>query len=80
MVDYQFLAIVAVGLAVVTRGKVLPVALMTAVVALAMLAYEVGVRRYRRRIDGPAENSPSTPSDTELTGWMSVVDRVLRSD
>ena len=79
-VDYQFLAMVAVGLAVVTR-EVLPVLLMTAVVALVLLAYEAGVRRYRRRIDfggSPADNLPA-PSDTDLTRWMSVMDRMLRS-
>ncbi len=82
LVDYQFLGMVAVGLAVVTRGKVLPVLLMTAVVALVMLAYEAGTRRHRRRMDfagsGP-DNSPG-PADTELTRWMPVIDRVLRSN
>jgi hypothetical protein len=73
---------VAVGLAVVTRGKVLPVLLMTAVVALVMLAYEIGTRRYRRRIDfgGSGADSLPAPSDTELTRWISVMDRVLRSN
>lgn len=80
MVDHQFLGMVAVGLALVTR-QVVPVLLMTAVVALVMLAYEAGTRRYRRRIDfgGPAAADPPAPSDTELTRWMSVMDRMLRS-
>ncbi len=81
MVDYQFLAMVAVGLAVVTR-EVLPVLLMTAVIALVMLAYEAGIRRYRRRIDfgGPDADTPTAPSDTELTRWVSVMDRMLHSN
>ena len=81
LVDYQFLAMVAVGLAVVTR-EVLPVLLMTAVIALVTLAYEAGIRRYRRRIDfgGPAADHVPGPSDTELTRWVSVMDRMLRSN
>ena len=79
-VDYQFLGMVAIGLAVVTRA-VLPVLLMTAVVALVLLAYEAATRRYRRRLDfggSPADSLPA-PSDTDLTRWMSVIDRTLRS-
>ena len=82
MVDYQFLGMVAVVLAVVTRGSVLPVLVMTACIALVMVAYEVGARRYRRRharSAGPsAAGSPAT-SDKELNRWMSVVDRLLHS-
>ena len=80
MVDYQFLAMVAAALAVVTR-EVLPVVLMTAVIALVMLAYEAAIRRYRRRIDfgGPAAEDLPIPSDTDLTRWVSVMDRMLRS-
>ena len=79
MVDYQFLAMVAVGLAAVTR-EVLPVLLLTAVIALLMLAYEAGARRYRRRIDfgGSSADDMAGPSDTELTRWVSVMDRMLR--
>ena len=82
LVDYQFLGMVAVAMAVMTRGKVLPVLLMTAVVALVMLAYEAGVRRYRHRIDfaDSAPDSPPNPSDSELTRWMPVIDSVLRSN
>ena len=83
MVDYQFLGMVAVALAVVTRGSVLPVVLMTTLVAVVMLAYETGLRRYRRRHDGPSgpdTPEPPAPTDTELTRWMSVLDRVLRSN
>jgi hypothetical protein len=78
MVDYQFLGIVAVVLAVVTRGSVLAVLAMTAVVAAVTVLYEAGIRRYRRRQAGPAD--PTPPSDTELTRWMTVMDRMLRSD
>jgi hypothetical protein len=78
MVDYQFLGMVAVVLAVVTRGSVLPVLALTALVAVVMLACEVTVRRYRRR-----HIQPVTPDaelcDAEITRWMPVMDRVLRS-
>ena len=80
-VDYQFLGMVAVALAVVTR-RVLPVLLMTAVIALVLLAYEATTRRYRRRIDfggSPADDLPA-PSDADLTRWVSVIDRMLRSN
>lgn len=83
MVDYQFLAMVAVVSAVVTRGSMLPVLLMTALVAAVLLAYETGLRRYRRRHDGPSASEapePPAPTDPELTRWMSVMDRVLRSN
>lgn len=79
MVDYQFLAMAALGLVVMTR-EVLPVLLMTAVIALVMLAYESAIRRYRRRIDfgTPPGDSLAAPSDAELTRWVSVVDRMFR--
>ena len=82
MIDYQFLAMVAVALAVVTRGAVLPVVLMTAVVALVMVAYGAGTRRYQRRHispTGPGADDTPAPSDSELTRWLSVIDRVLHS-
>jgi hypothetical protein len=79
MVDYQFLGMVAVGLAVVTGGRFLPVLVMTAVVALVMVASEAVARRYRRRQVSAIPESP-VPSDTELTRWMSVMDRMLRSN
>lgn len=81
MVDYQFLGIVAVVLAVATRASILPVLGFTALTAAVMLAYETVARRYRRRHDastaGPAAPDPT---DSDLTRWMSVMDRVLRSD
>jgi hypothetical protein len=80
MVDYQFLGMVAVGLAVVTRGSVLPVLVMTALVAAVLVAYELAARRLRRRpTAGPTAAGSPTPSDGELSRWMSVMDRVLRS-
>jgi hypothetical protein len=81
MVDYQFLAMVAVVLAVVTRGAVLPVLAMTAFIALVTLAYEAGTRRYRRRhasAAGSAEAASPPPSDDELNRWIGVVERALR--
>ena len=78
MVDYQFLGMVAVVLALVTRGSPLPVLAMTALVALVMLAYEATLRRYRRRHTQPAPPD-ATPSDTDITRWMPVMDRVLRT-
>jgi hypothetical protein len=82
MVDYQFLGMVAVGLAIVTRGAVLPVLVMTAAVALVSLVYEAGTRRLRRRQDGlddPRATECAAPSDGELTRWSAVVDRLLHS-
>ena len=82
MVDYQFLGMVAVVLAVVTRGSLLPVLVLTALIALVMVAYEAAARRYRRRDThavGPDASSAPTASDHELNRWMSVVDRVLRT-
>jgi hypothetical protein len=82
MVDYQFLGMVAVGLAIVTRGAVLPVLVMTAAVALVSLVYEAATRRLRRRQDGlddprAMESVPS--SDGELSRWSAVVERLLHS-
>ena len=80
MVDYQFLGMVAVVLAVVTRGSLLPVLLLTALIALVMVAYEAAARRYRRRDAHPAGSSAApAASDHELNRWMTVVDRVLRT-
>jgi hypothetical protein len=78
MIDYQFLGLVAVVLAVVTRGSVLPVLAMTALIGLVTVLYEAGVRRYRRRQAGPT--GPIPPAESDLTRWMTVMDRMLRSD
>jgi len=82
MVDYQFLGLVAVVFAVMTRGSVLPALAMTALVAVVLVGYEAAVRRYRRHRPGPAGRSAAgaPPSDAELTRWMTVVPRVLTSD
>ncbi len=78
MVDYQFLAMLAVVVAVVTRGSILPVVAVTACVAVVAFAYEVGARRYRRHQAGPPGAIP--PGESDLTRWMTVMDRMLRSD
>ena len=81
MVDYQFLGMVAVVVAVVTRGAVLPVLAMTALVGLVTLAYEAGRRRLSDRHAGAADTNTESapPSDSELTRWASVVDRLLHT-
>ena len=79
MVDYQFLGLVAFGLAILTRGAVLPVLVMTAVVALVHAAYEAGIRRFRSRHDGPLSTDSAPPSDGELSRWAGLVDRLLHS-
>jgi hypothetical protein len=79
MLDYQFLGAVAVGMAVLTRGSVLPVIVVTAFIAALMFLYEACARSYRRRHPAtPASGSPA-PSDGDLSRWMSALDRVLRS-
>jgi hypothetical protein len=80
MIDYQFLGLAAVVFAVMTRGSVLPVLAMTALVAFVLASHEAALRRYRRRRPHPAAaDAASDPSDTELTRWMTVMDRVLKS-
>jgi hypothetical protein len=82
MVDYQFLGMVAVILAVVSRGSAVPVVAVTVVVGLLTLACETGATRYRRRRPRPAAGStigaPAQP-DGELNRWMTAVERVLRA-
>ncbi len=82
MVDYQFLGLVAVVLAVVTGGSLLPVVVVTGLIGLVTLVYEAGVRRYRRRHPRPASRpgtGPAAPPETELNRWMAAVERVLGS-
>ena len=82
MVDYQFLGMVAVVVAIVTGGAVLPVVAITALIALVTLAYEAGQRRLRARHAGeadPTSTESAPPSDGELTRWGAVVDRLLHS-
>jgi hypothetical protein len=82
MLDYQFLGMVALVLAVVTRGSVLPVVVVTAFIAFVTLAYEASAKRYRRRRPHPAGQSgadSAPPSDGELNRWMAAVERLLRA-
>ena len=82
LVDYQFLGMVAVVLAIVTRGAVLPVLAMTAVVAIVTLAYEAGARRYSRRYAASTDSAATDsapPTEAELSLWVKTVERLLRS-
>jgi hypothetical protein len=82
MVDYQFLGLVAVVLAVVTGGAVLPVLVVTGLIGLLAAAYEAGARWYRRRHPDPAPRpgpGPGAPPEAELNRWMAAVERVLGS-
>ena len=82
MVDYQFLGLVAVVLAVVTGGSLVPVVVVTGLIGLMALVYEAAVRRHRRRHPGPASSSgrrPAAPPDGDLSRWMAAVERVLGS-
>jgi len=81
-IDYQFLGMVAVALAVVTRGSLLPVLAVTGVIAVVTLAYEAGAGWHRRRHARPARRpapGPTTPPDADLNRWMAAVERLLRS-
>lgn len=82
MVDYQFLGLVAVVFAVLTRGSVPPVLAMTALVAAVLVAYEAVIRRFQRRHAGPPGPDAATPrpTDPDLSPWMSVMDRLLKSN
>ena len=81
MVDYQFLGLVAVGIAVLTGGSLLPVVAVTAFVALVLLACELCTRWYRNRRLRPAGDAGTAagPPDGELNRWMTAVERVLGS-
>jgi hypothetical protein len=79
LLDYQFLGGVALVLAVVTRGSVLPVVVVTASIAALMYLCEAVARSYRRRHPAPPASGSPAPSDPELTRWMSAIDRVFRS-
>jgi hypothetical protein len=82
MLDYQFLGMVAMVLAVVTRGALLPVVAVTAFIGLASLAFESTARWYRCHHHQEAAETgaaPPSPSDGDLTRWMAVVERALRA-
>jgi hypothetical protein len=81
MLDYQFLGAVAVILAVGTRGSLLPVVAVTALIGLLSLAYEASAKCYRRRHPLPAGgvDAGTAPPDGELNRWMAVVERALGS-
>ena len=82
MFDYQFVGMVAVVLAILTRGAVLPVVVVTAFVALVLLACDLGAKWLRgRRPRPPAGKSAPQPDlpDADLSQWMAAVERVLSS-
>jgi hypothetical protein len=82
MGDYQFLGLVAVVLAVVTGGSLVPVVVVTGLIGLMALVYEAGVRRYRRRHPVPGfrpGRTAAAPPDGDLKRWMAAVERVLGS-
>jgi len=90
MLDYQFLGLVAIVLALVSRGSLPAVVTVTAVVGLVTLAGEVAAGWYRRRRRPQPRRRPSTrsgrqavaapnPSDGDFHRWMAAVERVLRS-
>jgi hypothetical protein len=82
MFDYQFVGMVAVVLAILTRGAVLPVVVVTAFVALVLLACDLGAKWLRGRRPGPAagETAPQWGvPDADLGQWMAALERVLSS-
>ncbi|HZQ78644.1 MAG TPA: hypothetical protein VFE55_15015 [Acidimicrobiia bacterium] len=90
MLDYQSLGLVAVAMAVVTRGSLLPILAVTVLVGLVSMAGEAVARRWRRRHPAPARPAPAghrrtaagvtpNPSDGDFGRWMAAVERVLRS-
>jgi hypothetical protein len=82
MLDYQFLGLVAVVLAVVTRGSLVPVAVVTIVIGLVTLACETTAKLYRRRHPKPSlrpRRGAAAASAGEMNRWMSAVERILGS-
>jgi hypothetical protein len=81
MLDYQFLGLVALVLAVLTRGSLLPVVVVTAFIALVLLACELSAKWYRSRRSRPAGDvgAGADAPDGELNRWMPVAERVLGS-
>ena len=88
MLDYQFLGLVAVVLALVSHRSLLPVVAVTVTIGLVTLACEAATRWYRRNHPrrphdaGPVRApvpGPRRPSQRELNRWMSAVERILHS-
>ena len=82
MVDYQFLGMVAVILAVATRGSVATVVVVTAFIGLVTMACETAAKWYRRRHPkSPGRPRPAAPAAAgrDLNRWMAAVERILGS-
>jgi hypothetical protein len=82
VLDYQFLGVVALVLAVVTRGSLVPVAVVTVVIGLVTLACEATAKWYRRRHPKPPVRSRRggpAASTRDMNRWMAAVERVLGS-
>jgi uncharacterized membrane protein YebE (DUF533 family) len=84
MLDYQSLGLVAVVLAVVSGGSLLPVVVVTGVIGVVSLAGEAGVRWYRRHHPRSASRpapgrGPAATPEADLNRWMAAVERVLGS-
>ena len=82
MVDYQFLGMVAVILAVVTRGSLIPVVVVTAFIGLVMMACDTTAKWYRRRHPkSPVRHRRAAPAapGRDLNRWMTAVERILGS-
>ena len=80
MLDYQFLGLVAVVLAVLTRGSMLPVVVVTAFIGVVLLACELAAKWFRNRRLRPAgEAGAGSNPDGDLNRWMAAVERVLGS-
>jgi len=82
VVDYQFLGMVAVILAVATRGSVATVVVVTAFIGLVTMACETAAKWYRRRHPkSPVRHQRSAPAapGRDLNRWMTAVERILGS-
>jgi hypothetical protein len=82
MLDYQFLGLVAVVMAIITRGSLLPVVAVTAFIGLVTLACEAATRWYRRHHPkAPVRLGRVTPvaSSGQMNRWMAAVERILGS-
>lgn len=86
--DYQFVGAVAVVLFILTRGALLPTAVVTSFVAGVLLLCDAAGRWRHRRLDaadltsagGDAHGDPNAepvPADADLTRWMAAIERVM---